>query len=680
MSGECPVARFGWHRRPACASRRLAGKRAGALLSGVISLTKCGLFGGARRVAEHNSRVGCATRVARLRRVFVAVWLPIIAISGYAAGPLKLELQALTPQPRPGAPEWVEARLSSTALQLVEGVLDLRVFDDSSHVLTLRTPELALTTGTRTFRLLLPAGARNLWGTDREVGARFHGREREVDLGRFPLHQRSRSGYSLVLGIVRGTHRGGEVAARRWQSLRPERFAAAGTVVPGPESLTTNPLFFESDDLPVDPLGFCALDAILLEPGTFAALKEKPLAALGTWLAAGGSVMLLGVESLDAAREEVLRGWLKADPTAPTVEAALAGSEPILVRVGLGRLVVLPRIPEDEAALDSREWRRAAAFLWKFRAEHARAIEGGGTWSGKLTLQQPGQPETYQHAQLPNELTQMLLPKNVRVIPLWLIVTILAAFIITVGPVDYFLLGKLRARRFTWILFPLVGVGFTVLMVMLASGYLGTNTHRGALILKDLAADGKVVRETHFEMVLPARPRELERDTRHAFAATLPSMNYRGERSAGPASFDGQFPARYTFRTPLQQWTPHLLRLTSFASGEDDSRVNWGAFTGEVHPVADRMVGESGCALVAVRSGATLLGPPGEISSEIFGRFTQSPNAGIFSLVSQLSPTGGASVDDLGMAEPLAAERTVVVAIRREGRDLHVWRRLYFIP
>lgn len=631
-------------------------------------------------------------------RVVGSLFGGFLALSAATAAPLKFDVRPLATQPRPAAPEWVEVRLTSTAAHLLEGVLELNLLDDGATSLIFRTQELALITGPRVFRLLLPTPPRASLGLEREVHARFLGRNGTFDLGRFPLHIRSRAAHPLVLAIGRTNVRVDEAATRLWQSLRPERFAPQ-TVLSSWESIVTTPVFIEPEDFPADPLTWCAFDTVMLDPEVFGRLKEKSLAALGQWLAAGGSVALFAPASLDAAHVETLRVWLLADPRTKhsQLEFDFDGrvqnrdAAPILAHVGLGRLVIFARVPETPEEFESAEWLRASHFLWKVRGELALTIEsdrrwkidGEGWWA--VTLGRAANAtgsDAYERSLIARELIQALLPKTVRIIPLPVIIGILFAFIVVVGPVDYFLLGKLRLRKFTWIVFPLVSIAFTVLTMQLASRYLGTNTHHGTFVLTDLGVDGRPVRESRYELVLPPRPEMIMRETQRAFAVAMPGSDYDRESSAAPAVLDGQYPARYTFRFSARQWTPHLRRVTSLTNASDESRVNWDAFDGsqsDLQRAVSGMGGSSGCAFAVLHAGQVLIDTPGPFSNEFLARITFPQNHTIHPLLSQLSPTGAGSFDDLTLLDRKGA-RTVVIATRREGSDIYAWRRLYSLP
>ena len=93
-------------------------------------------------------------------------------------------------------------------------------------------------------------------------------------------------------------------------------------------------------------------------------------------------------------------------------------------------------------------------------------------------------------------LFQLLMPRDVQMVPLGLIGAVLAAYVCAIGPIDYLLLGALKIRRFTWILFPVVTIAFAGFTLWLSRWYLGTNDSRLALEIHDVVKGGMVARRT----------------------------------------------------------------------------------------------------------------------------------------------------------------------------------------
>ena len=97
-----------------------------------------------------------------------------------------------------------------------------------------------------------------------------------------------------------------------------------------------------------------------------------------------------------------------------------------------------------------------------------------------------GQPSySVQPTQLGPELMQQLMPHTVRLIPFHRIAGMLGLFLLMIGPGDFFVLGFLRRRRYTWLLFPATSIAFTVATVLMANYYLGLHDQRRSLIVVD---------------------------------------------------------------------------------------------------------------------------------------------------------------------------------------------------
>jgi len=286
--------------------------------------------------------------------------------------------------------------------------------------------------------------------------------------------------------------------------------------------------------------------------------------------------------------------------------------------------------------------------------------------------------------------TESLLPKTVHIIPPSVVFALLAAFVFLIGPVDWWVLGRIRARRFTWLLFPAVTVGVTAITMKLARHYLGEDAHRGAVVLTDLAPDGRLVRETRLDLLLPPERSIQTLELQHAFCVPV---ERRGiplsgdvsdpERNTG-VSFKGSFPARFALSQPVQQWAPALTRQTRIGGGEDTSKVRWDNFRREMMEnvgageVEQALAGDSGCR-IAVISPLRMTAIESElIKGQFLDALTYAPLQGGTAYLSHLSPSGSASLNDLGCIERDDSQSSLVIAVRRDGPNLHVWRRLYF--
>jgi hypothetical protein len=90
------------------------------------------------------------------------------------------------------------------------------------------------------------------------------------------------------------------------------------------------------------------------------------------------------------------------------------------------------------------------------------------------------------------------------------------------------------------------------------------------------------------------------------------------------------------------------------------------------------MQGTSRCSFVFAKGGAAFIGIPGELSAEFLARLTFTSERG--PLLALLSPGNSGSLDDLALIERGDIHRFAVIAMRREGTEIHAWRCIYSLP
>jgi len=282
------------------------------------------------------------------------------------------------------------------------------------------------------------------------------------------------------------------------------------------------------------------------------------------------------------------------------------------------------------------------------------------------------------------ELLNHLMPQTVRLIPFSALIGLLALFVVMIGPADYFVLGALRRRKFTWILFPAVSIAFTVATVLMANHYLGLRDQRRSLFVVDLAKDGSALRWNQYELVFAARDRQSVTELKDALWAPLEARqmvnqpyvqvirgrqvmlvpnnaynsgygyNANAEGGTEPPLFAGVLPVHFQSRKMLRQWRPELNRIFSFEPPPVPLIPNWDAvekawpdldsvraklsgnksFVGDVHSLGNRGVKVSDS-----RS-------RGIVPVEMLNALCGSDSVGLKSVVSQISPTGGSGFED----------------------------------
>ncbi|MEQ1854681.1 MAG: hypothetical protein ABMA01_24195, partial [Chthoniobacteraceae bacterium] len=460
--------------------------------------------------------------------------------------------------------------------------------------------------------MVVPNGV--LFGDGIAARLRWLGSEGTKELGeqRIGIHG---IGADVVLGVARTERRLTELdhareTSLRFESLRPALDAASWL------SFTTHLAPIASSTLPVHPTGLCAYDVVMLDGPAFAATNEKQLTALARWAEAGGSVGICTDAKLDERHVAFLNrlgasevpafrfalepnGSLTRDGAGPGI-----GKVPLLLRPGIGRAFVTTDAGSNPKAFERNEWRAAVAWLWKLRESEQREVARTGSWSKDFLRGNQGWrgPDEIELSSIWSAAAgfNALTPGAPRQMPLGVVALVLGALLIVAGPADWFALGWLRRRRWTWVAFPLACAGFAWWTAHLAGRYLGVEDRSGRVRIVDLSGDGRPLRELRFEMLLPARDREWIHDVRDGVAVAVPrgsSVWRPNSRAAaitpGFGSASGSLtggagseadgvsewpaPAHFILRRTLQQWAPAMVRITAFPESADGAPPDWDA-------------------------------------------------------------------------------------------------------
>ncbi|OGV75036.1 MAG: hypothetical protein A3K19_14775 [Lentisphaerae bacterium RIFOXYB12_FULL_65_16] len=657
-----------------------------------------------------------------------------------AAGPppLRASVRQVIMRGRNAAPVEVEVTLRWDGTRLLEGCLEFAVRDNAAVLGSNRSEPLALTTGERTYRTMLPPLAHQPYNRQAEVELRFVTAETTIALGRFALNFPLPTESSLVMGVVESaTGTVGEPAELllnlRLNPFMPEDKSRRMT-------LSTTLARLTPEDLAADPLALCVYDVLALRPAGFAAMREKQLAAVLRWVRAGGSVCVFpGPAGSKPYQAQFLRDLAAGAKDADAVPAGSPtdhdASDIRLSRVGLGRAVVMAAEPRDTAVYTSADWRCAVCFLWKVRADQTESILQTGRWEPPPDKDSDRYDPYGSASFAPRTLATEyflpgLLPETLSVMPFGITVLLLLLFTLAIGPGDYYLLGWLRRQRWTWVLFPVLCVGFTALTVLLARHYLGTKDSRRALVVVDVDERGEILRSTRLEVILTAGNQTVTTPVRHAWFTPVVQQDmqqmyygpgYRGRYAgseAGVPECNGRLPVSYDVVQSLRQWAPQVNRTLSFDAAAPVPGPDWATvealaakewatpatsptesaqseppyyrqFPGDISPT--ERARQLGRFLLLWREGGKLVrfddavrthgGPSADSQMAYIGRFfgmvRASSGRGFFSVASQVSPLATASLEDLSVGDPSDPTERVVVVVSRQGDDYVAYRRLY---
>ncbi|WP_131989598.1 hypothetical protein [Chthoniobacter flavus] len=521
---------------------------------------------------------------------------------------MSADVQPSTLRPRSQAPAFIEIKLHSGGRGLLEGTLKLQAFGASRELYRQEIPDLVLMPGDSTQRLLLPPPA-YYFGVE-ELRLQFSTGSGSYDLGRFPLvAPAASSARQYVIAICRGSLDGNPNQSLTWRALRPERLF---TDTHNYYRLTpqASPLWIAPEDLPTPP-GLCAFDTVLLEGGGLAALGEKQLADLTTWVEAGGSLCVVAPSAVDAQHIAFLNNLAaspgNSTPLAGTSTGAVvrsthdevtpAASPAFLFRrPQLGCFVLAFQAPTDEAAAGESGWVKATHFLAHSEATdlidpQAYAAKHYGTTNRNAIVER---------------WLMTHLPRSTRVIPRSLVLSVLTIFVVMAGPGEWFVLGWLRRRRWTWFTFPLFAVACTFFMVRAAEHYLGRDDQRCSLVIADFSPQGKALRESRFDLWLAGRNKDAVTDVQQSLV--MPGGSGNGYSMMGYNTgyspyavmkpdprpiYQGRLPGHYTLRRALTQWTPYIQRSFTFAPKGATPHLHWEALQESAPPTADFFSGKS---------------------------------------------------------------------------------------
>ena len=559
-----------------------------------------------------------------------------------------------------------------------------------------------------------------------------------------------------------------------WEALRSRAFGGgrgrprpAGRQRDKPQMLTKM-IDWWADDAPQEPLRYCACDIVLLPSSGLKLLDQPQLDALLAWVRAGGAAcVLVEGDGHDATQVAWLNTIAGADDDNPLFlrdsrgrlihELDEASEAPLKNLIGLGRAVVV--LGAEQAEPHASHWKLTTAFLWRMKGTHLSRVETDGVWDFRYSLNTAEkylQQNAYGYAGIdeakigqagnflplpPLSLTDLilrLLPDGVRLVPLSTMGLLLLGYLIAIGPLDYFVLGRLKMRRWTWCTFPIVTLLFTGASIWLSNRSMSANEMRRSAVIRDVAADGALVRENRLELLFPSSSQVVTTDVgrglcmpaRYQDFAQLGSMTF--DSSTGqyttigktePAMYAGRMPTQSKLVQTVPQWTPQLNRILTIPLQQPDNMpdFDWTEvpdFETEAgrQRLNDRIRQSFGVELSdQIRNGFSetvtagvfhldesrpLLGdsdlirlPRGErrLVSTRYGQqwmhqtesylqqISVATQPGFLGVVSQYAPTGGDRTEDLTLLDPTDPRQWLLVIVQPSGADFHIYRRLYVL-
>lgn len=389
-------------------------------------------------------------------------------------------------------------------------------------------------------------------------------------------------------------------------------------------------------ELPENPLNLTSFDIVVLADRALGRLEMSQLEALKVWLQAGGSLCVVpDNQPVKSIHESFLKALFESS-TDPGFRVSrndegqievLSDSpdSPVHRRFGLGAVSLLPGSNKLSEVLTDKDLGELVAHLWKLR--HNSPVRDGLPFSGEDLVAQlrASGYQVYrnnnqwfvrggsQYGDFVNQSFQSLeeiagiygatrdfgpeqnvvasaagealMPSDVQMVPTWIIAVLLLCYVVAIGPFDYWFLGLFKARKFTWILFPITTLIFTALTISIAHSYMASTETGGTLSIVDVVEDGQLVRETTLQMNFFGATTTLKKDFKQAFYVPTAMMDvqFQGFRNQSlptgrikAVNLSGRFPQNYTSQVGLSQWDPFVSRTFQLQPEvKDVPEIDW---------------------------------------------------------------------------------------------------------
>jgi hypothetical protein len=768
----------------------------------------------------------------------------LLALSSPAIAQPKigLKLDLLSIRNRQSAPVPCRVRLEYNQPQIVEGTLELEVYDSQEYIVEtsllarIRREGIVLAGADLQFNLLLPP-LRPSTNQNYAVRAWFVTEDERIPLSSirdrlnppepFDLLMLPESQRGRVIGSVCRNAEAEQPASEDRRLLQDllsfgtwglssgfdsdEVPAATETSLKGLanplQSLVHFVYSWKAADLPEDPLWLCAFDMLLISDGGLSSLTKEQLNGVLGWVRAGGSVCIHAPEQLTSDHLTFLRelmGFGKGQPGELTLDsegrllAVIDNPDvPLFSSPELGRAVLLPSSAAMTQLLAGPQLQgNLLKFLWRFREDvqlsepesfrregllkRLNTIAGTGVFefdevglyvtdldqlrsrtgqyyafggvgisptadlNGRYYLDEANLTSTLavnglqpMNDGITASISRLLLPASLRLVPTSVMSLILISYVIVVGPLEYVILGWLRARKYTWFVFPATTLAFTLLTMAVAQAYMGGQDSMRTLTVTDLGEDSQPLRQSTLTTLFHGSQATLSSDHRREFAVHMsdevqadlydPYGNYSSSqtRSADiPPEYQGNFPQNWTLNQPVRQWSPVSLRTFSIAPDSENLKIPDLPWDDAHFVTTDNGRAELAARLATLQSssgdmyyaavfnsgvvtplyGMSYVAPPqANLEYGIYNSWeysgdqllhlvlqtlpTQGPRHssrqlfGFFSLFSGISPDGSGTLEDLTMSDGSDPKEWVLMVARRGKsdfyQDINVFRRKY---
>ena len=541
---------------------------------------------------------------------------------------------------RTGAPLMITGELQSDRPDLLEGRLRFLLKNGPETLGVIETDVIAIVPGGQMrFRQLLPVPEGMLGFGLSGITTSFVTEDTEIPLGdvivpRLP----GNTWQAVLLGVepTRGAGLGHGERLQRELAFEKAMPDPTGNAADGVEFgiVTSRPTLAVSD-LPEQPLAYCAFDAVLLPGESYAHAPARTLAAITAWVRAGGAVCVVVDRPLKEKQVAFLNDLFRDSDATPflrdedgrLLEPPGTSQGVFAQRAGLGFAIVLFD-SSDKFDFDTPVWREAHARFWRLREKYVELRRDGKSITADLFYQHPpaGRPADgfvapQQFAVAPDNpftwqlhprgwsfpagpigtaIVANLRPESIRLMPGWAIVAILFGYVAIVGPLDYFVLGRLRLQKWTWLTFPAATLAVTWGVVATANAFMSENDHLRTVEIVDLDTNGEPVRRTTLDLHFRGSTTPVVHEVENAFFARLDPAHFAAQQmetrfvmgpngvmrpvteqqgatgnNAPTGPYAGTIASRYVVSQQIAKWTPQINRTFEIAPKGDVPNIDW---------------------------------------------------------------------------------------------------------
>lgn len=511
--------------------------------------------------------------------------LGLLATSASAADALTCTVPDRKAFLRKGGPVVFDAQLVNRGQSILEGRLEASMLRWGRRVSTHVSPEMAIPPGQTVSQMVLPPPVNPGYGEGVAVKLDFVTSSGAIPLGEHRLGKFPEGGEGFVIGIPRGSVTAKQIDTQREQSARLETLRP---VLERSAWFETQTHSIPVERVPSQVANWCAYDLVVLDETTLGEMSIRQLDALARWIEAGGRVMIFADGPIgERAFEFIARIAKWSRTTIALDDARQLPRKTWRLEAGMGRVLLAGNPPASSLEIKAGTWRQHLAWAWKVRPALLWDISNDGVWPVER-----GFNHFEVHPAAGNVPALMLRTKmdrlfdeensKPRLMPLSTAAGLLLGLLLLAGPVDWMVLGRLRRRRWTWVVFPLVCAGSAWLAWRMAVVHLGPKVRELTVQVIDIGENDQYLREFVLRRRMPSGDEEWVTETSEGIATAQPAAvtfdQFEGLESNQPipeTRVEWQTPSKSILRQNLRQWTINWRHTVSFAPSSQQAGPEW---------------------------------------------------------------------------------------------------------